>query len=110
VSQPVDRARGFGPFDGPRPPNAAPPKGLLPWAASGPGPNATEQWNFVRRSEVANLAVPFMIHLIRDGEMSHAGAEPWHDEEAKPDQAIVDRAVWLACLLQDAVDRARPRA
>jgi hypothetical protein len=81
----------------------------MPWAAGGPKDDA-ENWRYLRRVEMANLAIPFMVHLIRDGEVSHAGAEPWRPEEQDADAVLVARAVRLAGMLQDAVDKARPRA
>jgi hypothetical protein len=109
VSVPIDRVHSeFGPSQPGRLPGP-PARPSLPWAAGNPKTD-DENWRYIRRVEIANFAIPFMIHLVRDGELSHSGAEPWKPEGPSDDAAIVARAVRLAGLLQDAVDKARPRA
>lgn len=102
MSRPIDRAAAEG-FSLPHPRPAG-------WDAAPPR-EGDESWRYVRRNDLAQLAVPFVLAGLRDGDGALATDEAWRDESGpERDGRIVERAVRLARMLQDEVDRARPRA
>lgn len=84
----------------------------IPWSDLRPR-NDTENWRYNRRAEVGQFAVPVMVALLHGGDAVRVG-EDWqgegHDAEQETrDALIVARAVRIATMLQDAIDKARPR-
>ena len=69
-----------------------------------------DQWRYARRVELVNLAIPFVVALVHGGDAALATDEAWREDPGAADGRVVERAVRLARMLQDAVDRARPRA
>lgn len=79
------------------------------WDAA-PLQEGLDQWRYIRRGELAQLAVPFVVAQLRDPEQL-LPEESWKASgRSDGDKEIVRRAVSLARMLQDEVDRARPRS
>lgn len=95
-----------------QPSQPQPPKGVKPSWDNYPLVEGLDQWRYVRRSEILNLSVPFIVAQIRPQDPQDAEANLWRSGEQSADdrdREIVQRAVRLATLLQSEVDRARPR-
>lgn len=97
----------------PRQPQPLPPARKPDWDSM-PLQEGIDSWRYIRRNDLAQLAVPFAIALLREGEPVGA-VESWMGDEGRDrlrerDQAVVQRAVDLASMLQRALDAARPRA
>ena len=93
----------------PQPPPA--PRPIKPTWDSHPVTEGAEAWRYARRCELTQLAIPFVMGQLRDEGPAPASGETWREEpEEGKDERIVARAVKIARLLQDAVDRERPRA
>ncbi len=111
--RPIDRATAEG-FSSNVPSQPVAPKAMKPTWDSHPLVEGMDQWNFIRRNEIAQIAIPLVIAQIREGDGALATGDSWREdpeqEQAARDQAIVSRAVMLARLVQAEVDKARPRA
>ncbi len=107
MTQPIDRAsaEGFWPNTN----SAHAPQSRPTWDSE-PLREGTDTWRYVRRVELANLTTLFIIALIHGSDGALATDDAWRDDPTQRDREIVKRAVNLGRLLQDAVDRARPRA
>ena len=104
MSQPIDRGRAEGFF-----PGGEPPPQRSSWDVY-PPMEGLDAWRYARRVELATLATHFVIALAaRDTDAALASTETWREDLVPADGGVVKRAVRLARMLQDAVDRARPR-
>ena len=92
-------------------PSSPQPRPALTWD-SAPIQEGMDSWRYLRRVELANFTMPLVIAFLREDTGALATDDAWREKDAsrEADRAIVDRAVGIAKLVQDTIDKARPRA